>query len=247
VNELKDKVAVVTGAGGGIGAATALAFAREGAAGVVIADMNGDAAAAAAEAVRREGSCRAEAVTTDVSDPASIERLFARAAEAFGRLDALVNCAGICTQTSLDETTVAQWDKVMAVNLRGAFLASREAIRLMRRGKGGAIVNVSSISGRIGGIATGMDYCASKGALITLTMSLAKAAAPFGIIVNAVAPGFVNTGMTKGFTHFDPKSVPLGRIGEPDDVADVIVFLSSARARYITGEIVNVNGGVYMS
>jgi 3-oxoacyl-[acyl-carrier protein] reductase len=247
VNELAGKVAVVTGAGGGIGAATARAFAREGAAGVVIADMNEEAAREAAGSMQAGTTCRLEVVQTDVSDPASIARLFSRTEEVFGRLDALVNCAGICTQSSLDETSVAQWDRVMAVNLRGTFLCSREALRLMRRNRGGTIVNVSSISGRIGGIATGMDYCASKGAIITLTMSLAKAAAPDGVIVNAVAPGFVNTGMTKGFTHFDPKSVPLGRIGEPEDVADVIVFLSSTRARYITGEIVNVNGGVYMS
>jgi 3-oxoacyl-[acyl-carrier protein] reductase len=247
VNELTGKVAVVTGAGGGIGAAAARAFAREGAAGVVIADMNEQAAHDAAASMREGTSCRFEVVQTDVGDPASIARLFQHTKDLFGRLDALVNCAGICTQSSLEETSVAQWDRVMAVNLRGTFLCSREALRLMRERRSGTIVNVSSISGRIGGIATGMDYCASKGAIITLTMSLAKAAAPHGIIVNAVAPGFVNTGMTKGFTHFDPKSVPLGRIGEPEDVADVIVFLSSAGARYITGEIVNVNGGVYMS
>ena len=247
MNEMKDKVAVVTGAGGGIGAATARAFAREGARGVVIADMNEDAARAAAEAMRGESTCRFEVVKTDVSDPESIARLFRKTAEAFGGLDALVNCAGICTVSSLDELPVAQWDRVMAINLRGTFLCSREALALMKARHSGSIVNVSSISGRIGGIATGMDYCASKGGIITLTMSLAKAAAPFGVIVNAVAPGFVNTGMTKGFTHFDPKSVPLGRIGEPEDVADVIVFLSSRGARYITGEIVNVNGGVYMS
>ncbi len=247
MNELTGKVAVVTGAGGGIGAAAARAFAREGAAVVVIADMDERAAREAAASMREGTSCRFEVVQTDVSDPDSIARLFQRTTDLFGRLDALVNCAGICTQSSLDETSVAQWDRVMAVNLRGTFLCSREALRIMRQRRSGTIVNVSSISGRIGGIATGMDYCASKGAIITLTMSLAKAAAPHGIIVNAVAPGFVNTGMTKGFTHFDPKSVPLGRIGEPEDVADVIVFLSSAGARYITGEIVNVNGGVYMS
>jgi NAD(P)-dependent dehydrogenase (short-subunit alcohol dehydrogenase family) len=247
MGELQGKIAVVTGAAGGIGAATVRAFAREGAEGVVIADLNDSAARAAAESMRGESPCRFEVVQVDVGDPGSIARLFARTAEAFGRLDCLVNCAGICTTSSMEELPVAQWDRVMAVNLRGTFLASREAIRMMRESGGGSIVNVSSISGRIGGIATGMDYCASKGAIITLTMSLAKAAAPHGIVVNAVAPGFIDTEMTKGFTHFDPKSVPLGRIGQPEDVAEVVVFLASARARYVTGEIVNVNGGVYMS
>ncbi len=186
-----------------------------------------------------------EVVRADIGDPDSVVQAFKNVKRSFSRLDILVNCAGICTTSSIEELTVPQWDRVMAINLRGTFLCSREAMGLMT--SGGKIVNISSISGRIGGIATGMDYAASKGGIIALTMSLAKAGGPKGIIVNAVAPGFIKTEMTRGMSHFDPRSVPLNRIGEPEDVADVIVFLASEGARYITGEIINVNGGWNMS
>ena len=116
----------------------------------------------------------------------------------------------------------------------------------MKKMKYGKIVNVTSISGQIGGIATGIDYCTSKGGIITLTMSLAKIGGPYNITVNAVSPGFIDTEMTREFTHFDPETVPLRRIGRPDEVADVIVFLASDKSRYVTGTIINVNGGVFM-
>jgi 3-oxoacyl-[acyl-carrier protein] reductase len=245
MNELHDRIAVVTGAAGGIGAATVRAFVREGAAGIVLMDMNEDGARNVAKAAQGETSCGFEIVRVDVGDPDNIMHAFQRVKEKFPRLDILVNCAGICTTSSLEDLKVPQWDRVMAINLRGTFLCSREAMGLMTRG--GRIVNITSISGQIGGIATGMDYAASKAGIIALTMSLAKAGGPKGIIVNAVAPGFIRTEMTRSMSHFDPQSVPLKRIGEPEDVADVIVFLASEGARYITGEIINVNGGWYMS
>jgi 3-oxoacyl-[acyl-carrier protein] reductase len=148
---------------------------------------------------------------------------------------------------TIEEIEGEKWDKVMAINLKGTYLCCREALRLMKARSYGKIVNVSSIAGRIGGITSGINYSTSKGAIITMTMALAKAAAPFGINVNAVAPGFINTQMAKKFTHFVPESVPLKRIREPEDVADVILFLASEMSRYITGCIIDVNGGVYMS
>jgi 3-oxoacyl-[acyl-carrier protein] reductase len=245
MNELHDRIAVVTGAAGGIGAATVRAFVREGAAGIVLMDMNEGGAQNVAKAAQGETSCGFEIVRVDVGDPDNIMHAFQRVKEKYPRLDILVNCAGICTTSSLEDLKVPQWDRVMAINLRGTFLCSREAMGLMTRG--GRIINITSISGQIGGIATGMDYAASKAGIIALTMSLAKAGGPKGIIVNAVAPGFIRTEMTRSMSHFDPQSVPLKRIGEPEDVADVIVFLAGEGARYITGEIINVNGGWYMS
>ncbi len=247
MDELRGKVAIITGAAGGIGAATAIAIAGEGAAGVVIADVNDDSALALVERISGKSSCKCRFVKTDVGNPRDIEELFRRTLADFSHLDVLVNCAGICPVAPPEEITVEQWDRVLSINLRGTFLCSREALGIMKRQRSGAIVNVSSISGRTGGIAAGLDYSASKGAIIALTMSLAKAGGPYGVHVNAVAPGFIRTEMTKDFTHFDPNTVPLRRIGEPDDVADVIVFLASRRARYITGETIDVNGGVYMS
>ena len=247
MDELRDKVAILTGAAGGIGGATALAFAREGARGVVIADVNEDSARAFLQRIPQEIADVFRFVRTDVGSPQDIDELFRRTLSEFSRLDVLVNCAGICPVAPPEDISVAQWDKVMSINLRGTFLGCRAALGIMKKQRGGAIVNVSSISGRIGGIAAGVDYSASKGAIIALTMSLAKAGGPFGINVNAVAPGFIRTEMTKDFTHFDPATVPMRRIGEPEDVADVIVFLASRRARYITGETIDVNGGVYMT
>ncbi|MGA2480748.1 MAG: SDR family NAD(P)-dependent oxidoreductase [Spirochaetia bacterium] len=247
MNELQDKIAVITGAAGGIGAATALAFAAEGAAAVVVADVNEAAACAVVKKVAAAGSCACRFVKTDISDPRGIEALFRTLKADFPRLDILVNCAGICPVAPPEEITIEGWDRVMAINLRGTFLCCREALGIMKGQRGGAIVNVSSVSGRIGGIATGVDYAASKGGIISLTMSLAKTGGPHGINVNAVAPGFIHTEMTKDFTHFDPAAVPLRRIGEPEDVADVIVFLASRKARYITGQTIDINGGVYMT
>jgi len=247
MDELRDTVAIVTGAAGGIGAATARAFAREGARAVVIADVNDEAARAFLQGSGSEGRCAFRFVRTDVAAPRDVEELFDRTMAEFSRLDILVNCAGVCPVAPPEQITVEQWDRVMSINLRGTFLTCRNALAIMKKQKSGAIVNVSSISGRIGGIAAGVDYSASKAAIIALTMSLAKTGGPFGINVNAVAPGFIRTEMTKSFTHFDPATVPMRRIGEPEDVADVIVFLASRRARYITGETIDVNGGVYMS
>jgi NAD(P)-dependent dehydrogenase (short-subunit alcohol dehydrogenase family) len=247
MNELRGKIAIITGAAGGIGAATALAFAAEGAAAILVADLNEAAGSALVKKVMAVSSCACRFVKTDVGDPRDIAELFRILKADFSRLDILVNCAGVCPVVPPEDITAEGWDRVMAINLRGTFLCCREALGIMKGQRAGAIVNVSSISGRIGGIATGVDYAASKGAIIALTMSFAKAGGPHGINVNAVAPGFIRTDMTKDFTHFDPAAVPLRRIGEPDDVADVIAFLASRKARYITGQTIDINGGVYMS
>ena len=244
--ELKDKYAIVTGASGGIGAATALAFAREGAGGIIIADIDRKRAESIADAITVQTGVRCEFVETNLGDSEGIKKLFKTCIDYFGRLDILVNCAGVCDTFAIEEIDEKQWDRLMSINLKGTYLCCREAYRIMKNQNSGKIINVSSISGRVGGIATGIDYATSKGAIITLTMSFAKAAGPYGINVNAVAPGFIDTEMTRDFTHFNPETVPLRRSGKPEDVADVIAFLACDKSRYITGVTLDVNGGQYM-
>ena len=244
--ELKDKYAIITGASGDIGAATALAFAREGAGGIIIADIDRKRAEGAAGAITGETGVRCEFVETNIGNTEDIKKLFKKSLDYFGRLDILVNCAGICDTFQIEEIDEKQWDKLMSINLRGTYLCCREAYEIMKKQGSGKIVNISSVSGRVGGFTTGIDYATSKGAIITMTMSFAKVAGPFGINVNAVAPGFIDTEMTKAFTYFNPETIPLRRAGKPEDVADVITFLASDKSRYITGVTLDVNGGQYM-
>jgi len=246
MSDLIGKYAIVTGGARGIGAATALTLAREGAAGIVIADLLLEAAEETCKKITGETECKCVAVKTNISDSNDIKNLFEAAINTFGTLDILINCAGVCPVGSIEEIGEKEWDWAMGINLKGTYLCSREAIMLMKPKKYGKIVNFSSISGRIGGIATGANYAASKGGIIALTMSLAKAAGPYNINVNAVAPGFIDTEMSKNFTHFKVETVPLRRIGTPEDVADVVEFLVSEKSRYITGITIDINGGIYM-
>jgi len=247
MNELKDSIAIITGAGSGIGMAAVECFASEGAKGIIIADIETTASTELASKISRNYPVRCEFIKTDIGNSDDIEDLFKRCMAVFKRLDVLVNCAGICNTFSIEEIDGFKWDKLMSVNLRGTYLCCREALSIMKKQGSGKIINVSSISGRVGGIATGIDYATSKGAIITLTMSFAKAAGPYGINVNAIAPGFIDTSMTQNYTHFNPETVPLKRKGTPEEVADVILFLASHRSRYITGSTIDVNGGQYMT
>jgi 3-oxoacyl-[acyl-carrier protein] reductase len=246
MNEVLGKKAVVTGAAGGIGAATALVLAKEGAEELILSDVDQEGLEQCAEHIRKNTKCSCLVAKTDLLDTDSIQKLFTLARERWKGLDILVNCAGICPVKGVEEISWGGWDITLTINLKSVFFCCKEALQLMIPNSAGSIVNVSSISGQIGGIATGADYVASKGGILALTKSMAKYAGPFGIMVNVVSPGFIDTKMTQGFTHFDPQAVPLRRIGNPEDVADVILFLSSDRARYVTGATININGGVYM-
>lgn len=246
MNELKDKYAIITGASGDIGAATAFAFAREGASGIIIADIDRKRAESVVNEIVGETGIKCEFVETNIGKSEDIKKLFKTCIDYFARLDILVNCAGICNTFQIEEIDELQWDRLMSINLRGTYLCCREAFSIMKKQQSGKIVNISSISGRVGGIATGIDYATSKGGIIALTMSFAKAAGPYDINVNAVAPGFIDTEMTRDFTHFNPETVPLRRSGKPEDVADVITFLASDKSRYITGVTIDVNGGMFM-
>ena len=246
--ELRGSVAIITGAGGAIGRATALLFAVEGAA-VVLADVRKEGVEEIARGLKESGG-RALPLAADVSDEKDVARIVRSTLEEFGTIDVLVNNAAISMETPILDIQTADWDRVMAVNLRSVFLLSRDALRVMKtRGKG-KIISMASASAKIGGLVVGAHYAASKAGVICFTKSLALQAAPFGINVNAVCPGPTRTPMTdawgeKANADFAAK-IPLKRYGEPEEIAQAVLFLASDRSRYITGEIIDVNGGLVM-
>jgi NAD(P)-dependent dehydrogenase (short-subunit alcohol dehydrogenase family) len=241
---LQGKVALVTGAASGIGAATAKRFAREGAL-VVVNDARVDGLEAVAAEVRAAGA-KAVVVAGDVSKKADCERMVGEAVRTFGRLDILINNAGINRDAMAAKMTEEQWDAVLAVNLKGTFLCAQAALPGMRERAWGRVVNTSSI-GSLGNIGQA-NYAASKAGVIGLTKTLALEYARHGVTVNAVAPGPVMTAMLAGVP--DPikekiiAQVPVGRIAAPDEIASVHVFLASDEAAFITGQVIFVDGGM---
>lgn len=242
---LKDKVALITGAGQGIGKAIASCFASEGAK-VIISDIVADAANAAAEEIKQNGG-EAAAVVCDVSKFAACEELIKKAAEQFGKIDILVNNAGITKDSLILRMTEEDWDKVIMVNLKSVFNVSKAAVKVFLKQKSGCIVNMASIIGEIGNPGQA-NYAASKAGVIGLTKTLAKEFASRGIRVNAIAPGFIRTKMTDAIPETARenliKQIPLNRLGEPDDVAKLALFLASDMSSYITGQIIKVDGGM---
>ncbi len=243
---LEGKNAVITGGGSGIGAACVEKFAREGAANILIADVNLDAANAVAKKVSDETGAHVFGVKADVTCEADVKNVFKVFSQECGRLDILLNNAGISKITGIYDMTCEQWDRTMSVNVRSAFLFSREALKLMEPQQSGRIVNMTSQAAKSGGLNIGMDYAVSKAGIWNLTKSLAKYAAKFNITVNSVAPGLIATSMTTSY-GYDPTTVPLGRIGTPEEVADVVLFAASDLSRYMTGACLDVNGGILMS
>ncbi len=241
---LAGKTAAVTGATRGIGRAIALAFAREGAEVLV----NGRDAAAGRAVCREIEALGRRAVwhAADVGRVAEARGVVDAALAAFGRLDVLVNNAGVFERTSALDLDEAAWDRLMDVNLKGAFFCAQAAARAMR-GRGGAIVNVASDAAWSGGLNPCAHYAASKAGLVSITRSLAKELAPHGIRVNALAPGLIVTDMggTAGST-LPGLVIPLGREGTPDEVAAAAVFLASAEASYVTGANLNLSGGLFL-
>jgi 3-oxoacyl-[acyl-carrier protein] reductase len=249
MSELTGRVALVTGAGPGIGRACAVAFAKAGAAVVVINYAGNEAAAQESVKLVREAGAKAEAVKFDVADSAACAAAVDSIVKAHGRLDVLVNNAGVAVDGLVMRVKDEDWDKQLDTNLKGAFALIRAASRPMMKQRGGAIVNLTSIVGESGNPGQAA-YSASKAGLIGLTKSVAKELASRSIRVNAVSPGFIGTDMTAGINEEMRKkmveNIPLARLGTPEEVANAVVFLASDTAAYITGEVLKVNGGMYM-
>ena len=244
---LEAKRALVTGAARGIGLAIARAFAREGAS-VCLCDIDGETAAISARTVEKEFSVKAFGLAADVSDAAQCEAAVAETISGLGGLEILVNNAGVTKDNLAVRLSEEDWDKVLDANLKGAFLMSRSALKRMMRG-GGRIINVSSVVGQMGN-AGQCNYSASKAGLIGLTKSLAREFASRNVLVNAVAPGFVETRMTEALAP-EAKTkllaaIPLARFAKPEDVASAVLFLAGDGASYITGQVLAVNGGLYI-
>ena len=247
MKRLEGKIALVTGAGRGIGRATALRLAREGASVVINYKANRDAAEESLRQVTAEGA-RAWLVQADVSEPADADRLVKQALEhAGGRIDVLVNNAGITRDNLLLRMSLEEWDAVLDLNLRGAFLVTKAALRPMMRQRAGRIVNIASVAG-ITGNAGQANYSAAKAGLIAFTRTIAREMALRNITANAVAPGLIPTELTASLPQQVKDALvaqtPLGRMGTPEDVAGVVAFLSSDDAAYITGQVIVVDGGM---
>src|SRR4030042_1766851 len=250
--DITGKVAIVTGGASGIGRAIALDLAKFGAS-VVIADMALQSARKVVREIESAGG-KALAIKTDVTDSKDVELMAQQTGKKFGKIDILVNNAGIVGRCTVMDMKEDDLSRTLEVNLKGVFLCSQAVARYMVEQKNGKIVNIGSSLSSRGSVCNlsggGVDYCASKAAVQAFTRTLAMELAPCGINVNAVAPGITNTpmhvGLWEGAQLYYESSVPLGRLAEPEDIADVVLFLVTDAARYITGQTIHVNGGQIM-
>lgn len=244
---LKESNALITGAAQGIGRAVAIGMAGEGA-NVGIADVNIDKAEIAAEEIRKLG-VKSLAIKLNVSSQDEVISAFETFTKEFGRLDILVNNAGITRDGLLIRMKEEDWDAVLNINLKGTFLCSKEAVKIMSKQRSGKIVNISSVVAFTGNPGQA-NYSSSKAAVIGLTKTIAREYASRGIRVNAVAPGFIQTAMTDALPEKVKdemkSSIPLGQFGAPDDITNAVIFLSSKESGYITGQVLHINGGMYM-
>jgi 3-oxoacyl-[acyl-carrier protein] reductase len=249
--DLNGKVALVTGASSGIGRATAEILAANGARVAINFHRNEAGAAAARTKIVSEGSS-AVVLQADVTRAAEVQSLVDQTVAEFGPIDILVNNAGsLIERLKILELTEERWDEVIDLNLKSAFLCCQAVAGSMMERKTGAIINVSSIAGRTGGALGSIHYSAAKGGLITFTKGLAKELGPYGVRVNAVSPGVIDTPYHEQFSSSEmmktyASQIPLGRVGTPPEVAKVICFLASDAASYLAGETIEINGGMFM-
>jgi len=243
--KLQGRIAIITGGARGIGKAIATEFIKEGAK-VVIIDIAEDELAKTYEELSKYGEVTP--IKADVSRVEDVRKAVDEVIRKYGRIDILVNNAGIFSSASLDEITEERWDRVMKVNLTSAVMFSKEVVKYMKEQGFGKIINMASLAGQVGGIFAGIDYAVSKAGIICLTKALARRLAKYNILVNAVAPGVIETPMTapwpeevkRGFIQ----KIPLGRLGKPEEVAKLVLFLASDDSNYITGQVINIDGGI---
>lgn len=244
---LTDKVAIVTGASRGIGRAIALALAAQGAK-VVASARNAEALTGLVAEIKARGG-DAFSVTGDVAMEADANKLVEEAVSTYGKVDILVNNAGITRDGLLLRMKNEDWDAVLDTNLKGAFLCTRAVAKVMSKQRSGRIINISSVVGEMGN-AGQVNYCSSKAGMLGLTKSVARELARRNVTVNAITPGFIVTEMTEEMTdkarEAMTEQIPLGRPGETNDVANAVLFLASDESSYITGQVLGVNGGMYM-
>ncbi|MBI3548034.1 MAG: 3-oxoacyl-[acyl-carrier-protein] reductase [Elusimicrobia bacterium] len=245
---LKDKIAIVTGSAQGIGRAIAELFAHEGAK-VVMVDMDEALVQRSAGEISQNGASSVAGVRANVTSADDCENVVKSALEKYGKIDILINNAGITKDNLVMRMSEQEWDAVINVNLKGTFLFSKAVCRPMMRAHSGRIINIASVVGQEGNMGQA-NYAASKGGVIALTKSLAKEFSSRNILVNAICPGFINTRLTAVVSDEAKKRMTdrilLGRMGEPIDIARGALFLASEDASYITGQVLNVNGGMYL-
>jgi 3-oxoacyl-[acyl-carrier protein] reductase len=245
--QLEDKIAIVTGSAQGIGEEIALVLAEEGAH-VVVTDINLEGVESTASEVEKRGR-KALPLKVNVADMEESEQMVQETVKHFGRIDIMVNNAGITRDTLLLRMREEHWDQVMNVNLKGTFNCTKAAVKIMFRQKSGRLINIASVTGAMGNSGQA-NYSASKAGVIGFTKAVAREYAGRGITVNAVAPGFIETQMTHAIPDKERKTlisqIPSGRLGSPRDVADAVLFLASDASSYITGQVLHVNGGLYM-
>ena len=246
--ELDGQVALVTGATRGIGRAIALALGRDGA--TVVGTATSDAGAAAIDSALKETAVRGAGIRLDVTDAAAVDAALADIEARFGPVAILVNNAGITRDNLLVRMKDDEWDAIMATNLKPAFRLAKACLRGMMKARRGRIVQIGSVVGSSGNPGQA-NYAAAKAALVGFTKSLAQEVGSRAITVNCVAPGFVDTDMTKALPEAQREAlmakIPLGRLGSPEDIAEAVAFLAGPRAAYITGVTLHVNGGMYMA
>jgi 3-oxoacyl-[acyl-carrier protein] reductase len=244
----ENDVALVTGASRGIGKAIAHALGRAGA--TVVGTATSEKGAAAIEAALGEASLQGAGLVLDVTDPGSIERTVTEVGERFGAPIVLVNNAGITRDNLMMRMKDEEWDDIIATNLTAVFRMSKAVLRGMMKARRGRIINISSVVGATGNPGQA-NYAAAKAGIVGLAKSLAREVGSRGITVNTVAPGFIDTDMTRALPEQQREAllaqIPLGRLGSTEEVAEVVVFLASEAAAYVTGETIHVNGGMYMA
>ena len=245
---MKGQTAIITGSSRGIGRTTAEEFAKRGV-NIIIVDINGGNAEIVAEEIKSRYGVETLGIKADISKSDDVKRLFDEAVKKFSKIEILVNNAGITRDNLLIRMKDEEWDAVLNINLKGAFLCSREAVKIMSKIKYGRIINLASVVAFMGNPGQ-VNYSASKAGLVALTRTIAKEYASRGITVNAVAPGFIQTAMTAQLPEKVKEEmlrmIPLERFGTTEDVANAIIFLALPESEYITGQVIHVNGGMYV-